>query len=162
VGLLEGRPVNYFDQVADRQLTNPQKTKERVKKKWEEKREAKAKGPSPLLLKQMDQVIIMGEYRKWRNQVRKEIQERHGHDFAALMRPLRNLNWLDADKIVTLVQDAAWLHQTDEATKLATLSYVDHALIISRIRHGLPPIDDGVMDEEPGIFIKIRRMLLGH
>jgi|SRR6185437_12203844 len=154
--------MNYFDQVADRQLTNPQKAKERVKKKWEEKREAKARGPTPLQLKQMDDAVLLKMYRDWRREIKQKIVETHTTNFAALMRLLRNLDWNRAEDVVEYVRDAAWLLRSDEGTRLATLSYIDGSLIRSRIRHGIAPIDDGFLDEPPDVFIRVRRIMVGY
>jgi hypothetical protein len=157
--------TNFFEQVAERQLSSAAKTKERVARQWADKRaerERKIMAPTPLEKKQRDAAIQLGFYRKWRSEVKKGILERHGSDFAALVRLLRALPWGRADEVVEFVRNAAWLRRADEQTKFATLSYIDQALILSRIRHGIAEIDDGCLDEEPGHFIRIRRILYGH
>jgi len=156
--------VNYFDQVADRQLTGAQKSKERVRQKWADKRAAKEESilkPSPLQKKQAEKAELLKLYRKWRRGIKEKIIEVHGADFAALMRLLRNLNWSSAERVVEFVRGAQWLIDADAETRFQTINFIDSSFCRSRIREGLAPIDDGLFDEPPTPFLKIRKLLFG-
>lgn len=151
--------MNFFEQAGDRQLSGAQKAKERAKVRTQEKREAKLRPPSPLEQKQIEGAVLAKMYRAWKRQIRRELIEAHGRDFAELMRLLRNLHWTDAERVVEYVENAMWLRRADPDTRFSTLGYIDSSLERSRVRYGLPPLDDGLWDEEPGPFIKIRRLL---
>lgn len=157
--------MNYFDQMAERQLTGAQKARERQVVRTEQRRLEKAmRMPSPLEKKQAEAAQLLKLYRAWRRELKAEIVRRHGRDFAELLRLLRNLHWHDAEKIVDFVDEAEWLRTADADTRLSTLSYIDESLIRARVRYALSPFDDGIpmLDEEPGPGTKCRMILFGY
>lgn len=155
--------MNPFEAMAERQMNGAQKAKVRATQRRDDRREAKAQGilqkPSPLMQKQMDAAILMKDYRKWRNAIKMEIAERHGADFAALMRLLRNLSWVNVERVVDHVRSAAWLIGTDDDTRFETLRFIDSSFCRSRVREGLHEFDDGMWDDPPGPMHRVKAIL---
>lgn len=151
--------MNYFDQLADRQLNGAQKAKERSKVRVEKRREEKMREPSPLELKQQEDAILAKMYRAWKREIRQELVQAHGRDFADLMRLLRNLSWPSAQGVLDYLEGAMWLRRADMNTRFATLGYITSSFLRARVRHGLPPFDDGMWDDPPSIEMQAKRLL---
>lgn len=155
--------MNPFEEMAQRQMNGAQKAKIRVKQKWADKREArevaKHMKPSPLMQKQMDAATLMKDYRKWRNSIKQGMVERHGTDFAALMRLLRNLSWSNMEHVIGHVKKARWLQEADEQTRFETLRFIDASFCRSRVREGLPEFDDGMWDDPPSPCMRLKKIL---
>ena len=154
--------MNYFDQVADRQLNGAQKAKERRQQRTAERREERLRPPTAMEIKRQEQAILAKMYSQWRRGIRDELARAHGRDFAALIRIIRNLDWRDAPKVVEFVRNAQWLRDADEDTKFETARFIDGSFCRSRVRAGKAPLDDGIFDEPPGPFMEIRWILFGY
>lgn len=151
--------MNYFDQLAERQLNGAQKAKERAKVRVVARREERQRPPSPLELKQQEGAILAKMYRQWKRQIKQELVEAHGADFAVLMRLLRNLSWSEAQKVLDYLEGAMWLRRADLGTRFATLGYITSSFLRARVRHGLAPFDDGMWDDPPSIEMQAKRLL---
>jgi hypothetical protein len=150
---------NPFEAMAERQMSAPAKrqvarTEERAE------RERISMVPTPLEKKLQDSAAQLKMYRKWRKGVRSDIVAGHRDWFAGLLRLLRKMSWLDVELVVKYVSDAKWLRKADETTRWETLRFIDDAIGRSRVRQGLPEMDDGLPDEPLTPFIKIRRLLM--
>lgn len=155
--------MNYFDQLADRQLSGAQKAQERRAQKREAKKQAAATYvPSPLERKMQEQNELQKLYREYKRELKTVIAERHGADFKALMKVIWGLEWGNVWKVVSHVANSPWLLNADADTRHATLNYIDHSISRARVRNGMPPFDDGLWDEEPSPEIHLRRMLMGY
>lgn len=154
--------MNYFDQIADRQLNGAQKAKERSKVRVAARREERLRPPSAMEIKRQEQAILAKMYGQWRRGIRDELARVHGRDFAALIRLLRNLDWRNVQDVVEFVRQSRWLREADEDTKFETARFIDGSFVRSRVRAGKPPLDDGMFDEPPGAFIQVRMILFGY
>lgn len=149
---------NPFEAMAEAQMPSPLKAKHRAIEKREATRLRKL---SPLEVKQQDQARQLKLYRQYRRTLRKAIVDKHGSDFAALIRLIRNSHPEKEAAIHDHVASSGWLLGADLDTRMATLSYIDSAFVVGRIRDGRPPIEDPVFDEPLSPFLKIRKLLTG-
>lgn len=153
---------NPFEAYAESDnIPSPVRSRHRAQDKREAKRIQAEMVPSPLEQKQMEQAELARLYRIWKKEVRARIVAENKEGMAALSRLIRGLSIDKFDALLEYVRGAAWLLEADETTRLATLSYIDASMCRARIRDGRSPMDDGLWTEEPGHFVRIRKILLG-
>jgi len=150
--------------AASDRVPSPVRAKHRAQDRREAEKAERVRAemvPSPLERKQMEQAELARLYRAWRREVKAKIVRENKEGMAALSRIIRNLSTEGFDAVLEYVQGAQWLLEADENTRLATLSYIDVSMCRARVRDGRPPMDDGLWDEPPSHFVRIRKVLLG-
>lgn len=154
-------PANPFEAMANRQLNGAHRGRiEREEAQIERQRAIMM--PTPLEKRRAEKAELMRQYRAWRRECQDEIIRQHGHDFAALLRLIRNLSWPNAHLVVDFVLKADWMRAMDQDMRLRTLDFIESSFCRARVREGLSMMDDGLWDEPLTPFLKIRRSLFGY
>jgi hypothetical protein len=115
--------------------------------------------PTPLQKKLRDQSQQLKRFRAWKREIRAGLLSgEYAPEIIQLLRLLRKLP--EPDVIVYFVRHAQWLQNGSKPMRFAVFEYISHAMIRWRVRHGLPPFDDGLPGEIPEApFITIRKLL---
>lgn len=154
--------TNPFETYAETAIVSPRRARIRAQERRQEGSQSRsAPAQAALDKKQEEQAAQLRIYRAWKREIRDEIRRKYGREFKDLMRLLRNLPLSRHDELADHVEGATWLIRSDLTTRLATLSYIDSAIVRSNIRDGRPPFDDPLWDEPTTPFLRIRRVLTG-
>lgn len=148
--------MNWYDRVAESQITSPTKAKMRAAAKRAEKAPMK---PTAQEQAQIDGGRQMRQYRKWKRAQMRDFRERHPDAFSMLRRTLRNLEALGPEGLVAWVQGAQWLKALSHADRLLVVGAIGKAIARLRVRTGADPYDDSMIDEPPTAFELIRTEL---
>lgn len=140
---------NPFEDLAERQISNPMKARMRAA----EKRKRKA-------LEERD--ILYRQWQKWHAEKRAELLTGlHGAKVQELADLLERMTLEDADELIYMVERQRWIEH-DEDTKFGVLELISHAIIYLRENEGLPPFDDALPGEDLTAFQIIREIIRGY
>jgi hypothetical protein len=140
--------TNFFEQHAERQMTGVAKHKAARTERRAAEQEIKLRPLTWQEKKLEDENYLAKLYRQMQAKIREDILEKHGGDFKELLKQIRALEWQRAPLLVEYLQTAWWLRMADADTRFLVTGLVTMSIVRSRIRAGLPAIDDGI----PALF----------
>jgi hypothetical protein len=149
--------MNYFEALAQQQMTNAAKRRHEAAEK-----RAAAKAMKPTAAEQ-DQIDKNTQLKLWRRFHREEIQAvingPYRDQWRELLRVVKAMTLENPGEITTYVQGAQWLREADLQTRRVVLSMIARAMIQLREINGYAPFDDSLPGEEPTAFEIIRNEL---
>jgi hypothetical protein len=83
-----------------------------------------------------------------------------GSEVRELRSLLRELTPASGPRLLQFLEDHGWFQNLDRGARYAILDLIDAAIIRTRIRNGLPPMDDSLPGEPPTIFELCRSGLI--
>lgn len=159
--------MNAFEQLAHNQMGAASKARDRAADRRMSKLVVKSEADAPMVAspadkKMFEQAQQMKRYRAAVRQRRDDLLAGpYGANIRALEKLLNDLSGSSPIALVKYVQRAAWLRNAGDDTRHHVLSLVAEAIIRFRVRNGLSPFDDSLLDEPPTSFEQIRSILTG-
>ncbi len=147
---------NPFEDLSSNATRHARKKIER-----EAKKDAAPMVPSPLERKMIESRALLAEYKRWKAMIRRGMSAGlFGPEIVMLFRYLRKRP-SPAD-LLRWVEGSQWLQSASADTRYAVFGWLDGVMISWNVRHGLPPMDDGLWDEPDGPFVAMRKLLTTH
>lgn len=142
---------NPFEALADNATRH-------TKKKIE--REARAPMvPSPAEKAQRERGKQLAQFKQQKAQIRRGMAAGlYGPEIIMLLRLLRRVP--SSQQLVDFVRNSKWLLDASHDTRVDVFEWINAAMVRWRIRHGLPPFDDGLWEEPDTPFVQVRRLLI--
>lgn len=84
-----------------------------------------------------------------------------GHHFALLIKFLNQMTLDDAGTLIEGVKNSIWLSDADQTDKNDALWLIDTYIIRLRVKNGMSPFSDPLMEDPPNAFLIIRKTLTG-
>jgi hypothetical protein len=146
--------TNHFETFAEIAMPAPVRRKEAAAERRATKR-LSAK-------ERMDEARDMNaRYRRWKREQREELLAGpYGKEIRGLMSFIRTMSITSAPALVKFIERAAWVRNAPVDVRHQVLSIVGRGILLLREREGLPPFDDGMMDDDvPTAFAQVKALL---
>lgn len=143
--------ANPFEALADNATRSTRKKIER---------EARAPMvPSPAEKAQRERGKQLAQFKQQKAQIRRGMAAGlYGPEIIMLLRLLRRVP--SSQQLVDFVRNSKWLLEASHDTRVDVFEWINAAMVRWRIRHGLPPFDDGLWEEPDTPFVQVRRLLI--
>lgn len=155
--------MNPFEALADQQQNGASKARDRAAERRLAKLVVKSEAEAPMVASPSEKAAYersrqLRHYNKMLTQRRLDLLSgSHGVQVKGLVQLIDSLSPSSAPALMSFLAQCNWFLGCDRGTRHDILSLISIGIARHRVRQGLAPFDDGLMDEPPTAFVIVRQ-----